>query len=183
MEFAETKVSRQEISGGQTMAQTAAGFEIAGHGVHHALALLGGQFREHRQGQAGESGLLAFRKFTLLVAQAGKALLQVHGQRVIHLAADLVFLQVLAQAVPFIESHYKLVEDVSRLHDRRRLNPVAQPAPGEQAGVVSGRFLTLGRPGIQQRKLDAQDRRMNGIQTEVASQQLVIVLGVGAVAA
>src|SRR6516225_2245903 len=93
MEFAETKVSRQEISGGQTMAQTAAGFEIAGHGVHHALALLGGQFREHRQGQAGESGLLAFRKFTLLVAQAGKALLQVHGQRVIHLAADLVFLQ------------------------------------------------------------------------------------------
>src|SRR5262245_36453704 len=89
--------------------------EVAGARLDDALLLLGGDFRKHGERQHRPARLLGDRQFALTVPEMPQALLKMHRHRVIDLAGDSVYLQMMHERIAVVcrHAHHVLIEDMA----------------------------------------------------------------------
>ena len=83
----------------------------------HILQLLFGDLGIYGQGESFGSGSFAVGKCARLDAQISKALLHVHGHRIINFGANSLLQQKSLQLVAALNADYVLVKDVAAAHD------------------------------------------------------------------
>ena len=104
------------------------------------------------------------------------------GNRVIDFGAYPSGLQMRAQPIAFSHADHELIVNVRAVRRPRRERHRAL-----EARVLEQRFVPLGistprrRPASQMWKLDAQNRRLKGIDPEVCSDDLVMIFDLASV--
>jgi len=121
------------------------------------------------------------RKIAGVVSERCEALLQVERHRVVDLGADARRFELRAHVVSLLETDYILVEDVLAIGGPcGQRNGVRQAGIGEEPAIPLGVAPAQRTPLPEVRQLDAQHRRLQGVEPEVAADAPVEVLGVGA---
>src|SRR6476660_3725409 len=116
------------------------------------------------------------------MAEIREALLLVQRQRIVDLSAHATALEMRAQLVASLRSNHVLVEDVAIAGlAERQADCVAEIGRREQRVVMIGVALPRLAPRVEMLELDAQHRRLELVQAEIAADQSVEVFRLAAV--
>jgi hypothetical protein len=123
-------------------------------------------------------------KIPFVMAERRETFLQVERHRIVDLGADAGAFEMRAHGVAVRQPHDVLIEDVMPPGwTNRQRDPSVEPVFVEERVVAVGVGAARVRPRVQMRKLDAQHRRLQRVEPEVAADFLVEVLRLGAVIA
>src|SRR5581483_3955187 len=158
--------------------------------VDHVVDLLGEELGEDGDRERLLGGALAHGERALGVAERREALLAVEREGVVDLRPDLLLLQVREERVaPALarDAQHELVPDRVRLADLREVERralAAREAARREALLVARDVLAARRRvALEPRQLDAEERRLERVDPEVAAHELVEVLRLRAVRA
>src|SRR2546425_5150132 len=155
--------------------------------VDDVLLLLWRQLRVDRQREGVTGRTLGLREVAYFVTEIGKALLEMEGNGIVDLRPHAAIGQKCFQLVATTGPDHELVIDVAAaalgIRHGRRLDDTAggEARLGQKSLVATRILLTSLGPSVEIVQLHVDKGRLQGIESEVAADEAMVVLRFGAV--
>src|SRR4029453_5081690 len=114
------------------------------------------------------------RERALAIAKPGEAFLAMERHRVVDRRADAVGGKTLLHTIASRHPDHELIVDVHAIRRLERQRHTIEQSGGlEERAIAGGVAAPAGRPGVEVRRLDAEDGGLQSVETEVAADHAV----------